>query len=324
LIVTCSLEGESMDNFSSDTLKSIIRHHRGDRSGDISLRRIRTGKFNTSFFVDADKEQLVLRIAPPSHSVFVFYERDMMRQEPDIHRIVLSQTSVPVPRILVYDDSHEIIDRDFLIMECLPGRPLTEMHGLPNDAVLRQVGGYLAQVHSLTEDQYGYLGAHRPMEPQSNWADAFEIMWNKMIDDIVEVRYYDAPESVMMRSLLDQYIGLFDRPVSASLLHMDIWHQNILVNKAGKVTALLDWDRALWGDPEIEFAVLDYCGISEPAFWEGYGQPRDTSDAAKIRQVIYLLYELQKYIVIRHGRSRDPVSAQRYKQRVLEIVSKCF
>ena len=162
------------------------------------------------------------------------------------------------------------------------------------------------------------------MEPQSNWVDAFEIMWNKMIDDIVDMRDYSVPESRMMRSLLDQYIGLFDRPVSASLLHMDIWHQNILVNRAGKVTGLVDWDRALWGDPEIEFAVLDYCGISEPAFWEGYGQPRDTSDTANIRQVIYLLYELQKYIVIRHGRNHDPVGAQRYKQRVLEIVSKCF
>lgn len=313
-----------MDSFSADTLKSIIRYHRGDPGGEISFRRIRTGKFNTSFFVDTDEEQLVLRIAPPSHAVFVFYERDMMRQEPGIHELVLSQTNVPVPRILVFDDSHELIDRDFLIMERLPGRPLTEMHGLAQDAVLRQVGDYLAQVHRLTADQYGYLGAHRPMEPQSTWVDAFEIMWNKMIDDIAAVRCYDVPESRMMRSLLDQYIALFDRPVSASLLHMDIWHQNILVNKAGKVTGLVDWDRALWGDPEIEFAVLDYCGISKPAFWEGYGQPRDVSDPANIRQVFYLLYELQKYIVIRHGRGRDPVGAQRYKQQVLEVVNRCF
>jgi aminoglycoside phosphotransferase (APT) family kinase protein len=136
-----------MENFSPDILKSIIRYHRGGRDSDISLRRIRTGKFNTSFFVDTGEERLVLRIAPPSYAVFVFYERDMMRQEPEIHKLVLSHTSVPVPRIFAYDDSHEFIDRDYLIMECLPGRSLTEMHGLAISDILRQVGGYLKQVH---------------------------------------------------------------------------------------------------------------------------------------------------------------------------------
>jgi fructosamine-3-kinase len=103
---------------------------------------------------------------------------------------------------------------------------------------------------------------------------------------------------------------------------MDIWHQNILVDERGTVTGIVDWDRALWGDPEIEFAVLDYCGISEPAFWEGYGQPRDWSPEAQVRQVFYLLYELQKYIVIRHGRSHDPASARQYKKQVWDIIQR--
>ncbi len=47
---------------------------------------------------------------------------------------------------------------------------------------------------------------------------------------------------------------------------MDVWAQNILVDSMGNVSGLVDFDRALWGDPEIEFAVLNYCGISEPAF----------------------------------------------------------
>ena len=308
-----------MDTFSSDTLGSLIHRHRGDLGGEVSFQRITTGKFNTSFFVRAGDERLVLRIAPPRDSVLVFYERDMMRQEQHIHELVRSETAVPVPHILAFDDSHELIDRDFLIMERLPGHPLTKMQRVNYDSVLKQVGNYLAQVHKLTEDRYGYLGAHRPMEPQTVWVTAFEIMWNKMVDDVVAVGYYDAEESRFMRSLLDQYIALFDRPVPASLLHMDIWHQNILVNRGGKVTGLVDWDRALWGDPEIEFAVLDYCGISEPAFWEGYGRERDKSSAAQIRQTLYLLYELQKYIVIRRGRGRDPMGARRYKQQVMEI-----
>ncbi|MBD3308020.1 phosphotransferase [candidate division KSB3 bacterium] len=104
----------------------------------------------------------------------------------------------------------------------------------------------------------------------------------------------------------------------------DVWSQNILIDEAGNLTGLVDWDRAVWGDPEIEFAVLDYCGISRPAFWEGYGQNRDQSAAARVRNAFYLLYELQKYIVIRQGRHHDPASARRYKEQVVQMVRHYF
>jgi aminoglycoside phosphotransferase (APT) family kinase protein len=311
-----------MAEISARTLESLIRAHCPDLNGAITFSRIQTGKFNTSFFVRAAKQELVLRIAPPRDAVFVFYEREMMRQEPGIHDLVRSQTTVPVPRILVFDDSHQWVDRDFLIMERLPGRPLTEAGHVSYDDVLRQVGRHLAEVHRLTAERYGYLGPHRPMVPQRTWVAAFEIMWHKMIQDIASVGQYSPEESRMLRRLLDKHLALVDRPVPASLLHMDIWHQNILVDEFGRVTGLLDWDRALWGDPEIEFAVLDYCGISEPAFWEGYGRQRDESEEARVRQVFYLLYELQKYIVIREGRGTDSAGARRYKHQVMGIVKK--
>ena len=60
-----------------------------------------------------------------------------------------------------------------------------------------------------------------------------------------------------MRDLLDLYLEHFDRPITPRLLHMDVWSQNILIDEEGNVTGLVDFDRALWGDVEIEFAVLD-------------------------------------------------------------------
>lgn len=239
-----------------------------------------------------------------------------MRQEPALHERLRAETSVPVPEILAFDASHKLLERDFMLMERLPGRPLSEMRHVDYDTVLRQVGQYLAEVHRLQATQYGYLGAHQPMVPQRRWVDAFAIM----IDDVVAVGHYDGQESRFLRRLLKQHLPLFDRPVAASLLHMDVWAQNILVDDRGRVTGLIDWDRALWGDAEIEFAVLDYCGISKPAFWEGYGQERDCSPETRIRQRFYLLYELQKYIVIQEGRLHDSAGAKRYKREVMDIV----
>ena len=303
-------------------LEKVVQYHFPMANGRLHLTPISTGKFNSSYWVETGEEELVLRIAPPDDAVFVFYERKMMRQEPELHALLLEKTNVPVAKIVVFDDSQTLLERDYMLMARLAGRPLTEVPHVNHNHVLQQVGHYLAQVHQITADQHGYLGTHRPMAPQNNWRDAFIIMWHKMIEDIVGVGHYNSEESSHLRRLLDKYTPSFDRPVTSRLLHMDIWHQNILVDERGTVTGIVDWDRALWGDPEIEFAVLDYCGISEPAFWEGYGQPRDWSPEAQVRQLFYLLYELQKYIVIRHGRSHDPAASRQYKKQVWDIVQR--
>jgi fructosamine-3-kinase len=215
-------------------------------------------------------------------------------------------------------------------MTVLPGTPLSDLPHLSRaqlQRALRQVGEHLRQLHALTaaeclgREAHGYLGAHRPMEPQPTWAAAFRVMWHKLLDDVVACGSYTPDEAQAMRDLLEVHLEHFDRPVVPRLLHMDVWDQNILIDGAGDVTGLVDLDRALWGDVEIEFAVLDYCGISEPAFWEGYGQPRDESPPAMIRRLFYLLYEVQKYMPIRVWRRNDPTGALRYKRHSFALAA---
>lgn len=310
-------------NLPHETLISCVRRFKNFH--DVHLVSIPTGKFNTSFFVKADNEDLVLRVAPSPSSVFLFYERNMMKQEPLLHALLRTRTSVPVAKVLYFDESRDLLDRDFIILERLPGVPMTEAAVRDVNGLHREIGALLAQVHSITKNKHGYIGPHEPMVPQDNWADAFRIMWHKLLEDVASTGHYSNAEVDFFERLLEQRIRLFQYKKNASLLHMDIWDQNILTD--GKhVTGILDWDRALWGDPEIEFAVLDYCGVSTPAFWEGYGMSRNNSKEAQIRNLFYLLYEVQKYIVIRHGRNHDAASAIRYKefsktlaQRILQL-----
>jgi aminoglycoside phosphotransferase (APT) family kinase protein len=309
------------ESFSAELLSSLVAAHLSIDPTQLGFEPIRTGKHNTSYYVSGAGQDLVLRISPPDEAGFLFYERRMMAQEPQLHALLRAETTLPIAGIVAYDESRDILERDYLLMERLPGEPLTEaeLSAQQMDSVLEQIGFYLAQMHALVADQYGYLGAHRPMLPESTWVAAFETMWNKLLDDVVACGGYTEEEAEAFRRLLDVYRPHFDRPVAASLLHMDVWSQNILVDGTGRVTGLLDLDRALWGDPEIEFAVLDYCGISEPAFWRGYGQPRDTSFSAQIRARFYMLYEIQKYIVIRIWRRDDPAEALEYKRRSFSL-----
>ena len=47
----------------------------------------------------------------------------MMRQEPALHSIIRARTSLPVADVVAHDFSHRSIDRDWLLMTALPGRP---------------------------------------------------------------------------------------------------------------------------------------------------------------------------------------------------------
>ena len=309
------------ESFPTELLQRLVVDHLPLDPAHLVFEPIRTGKHNTSYYVGGWETELVLRISPSDDAGFLFYERRMMAQEPQLHALLRAETAVPVAEILAYDDTRTLVDRDYLLMQRLPGRPVIEA-GLTNrelDGVLEQVGVYLRQMHTLVADRYGYLGAHQPMEAQPSWVEAFVVMWNKLLDDVVACGGYTEEEADAFRRLLEIYRPHFERPVPASLLHMDVWSQNILVDQRGRVTGLVDLDRALWGDPEIEFAVLDYCGVSEPGFWRGYGQERDTSFPAQIRARFYFLYEVQKYIPIRIWRRNDPAQALQYKRQSFEL-----
>jgi fructosamine-3-kinase len=115
---------------------------------------------------------------------------------------------------------------------------------------------------------------------------------------------------VIDKSEHDDFLSIYDKQggvigdVEPSLLHLDLWSQNILTVN-GKITAILDFDRGLYGDPELEFAVLDTYGYSTPEFFEGYGKHRPKDSKAQIRQRLYIVYELIKYAFIRVARGRS-------------------
>ncbi len=314
---------------SPDSIKEVLASELDVAEESLSLTRTDTGRYNQTWFVSApDLEgDRVIRIAPPPDQTRVlFYEHRMMRQEPAIHALLLKATACPVPEILAigWDDTR-FGGRDFLIMDRLPGEPIS----WSTESVMTELGACLRQVHDrilAPPDQYGYLGEHRPMEPQVTWQAAFLDMWQRLLDDIRTCGGYGSEEDRFYRKLLDQFINHFDHfQEPAPLMHMDVWAENILTDSGGRLTGLVDWDRACWGDPEIEYAILDYCGISTPGFWQGYstdGQdPRSDDPEAAIRRIFYLLYEIQKYIVIRIARNEDPDGAERYRQIARDLAA---
>jgi aminoglycoside phosphotransferase (APT) family kinase protein len=217
---------------------------------EVWLQPIGTGKHNASYWVHADGCRYVLRVAPPDDAGLLFYERRMMRQEPALHALIRARTRVPVAEVVAHDFTRTQLDRDYVLLEALPGTALSEVtsFGPPQlDRVLFQVGEHLRQLHALTADDclglhaYGYLGAHRPMPPQPTWEAAFGMMWNLLLDDVVASGCYAPAEADRLRELYRQHHQHFQHPVEPRLLHMDVWAQNILVDELATSPGWWTW-----------------------------------------------------------------------------------
>lgn len=111
-------------------------------------------------------------------------------------------------------------------------------------------------------------------------------------------------------SKFDKY-GYTINEVEPCLLHLDLWSTNILT-EGGRISGILDFDRGMFGDPELEFAVIDVYGYTTKEFFTGYGRPRPSGKDAEIRRKLYTVYELIKYTFIRWARGRSMSVARRH------------
>ncbi len=249
------------------------------------------GKYNESYLVEVGKERYVLRIAPPDHVPQLFYEKSMMRSEPALHQLIREQTDVPVPEVIYHDFSRKLVDRDYIILAFMDGEPGPFDHA--------EMGRYVRQLHNLKGSRFGYPDRDAVMGDS----------WPTLFGEYVRLIFEDCNLcGILNEEEKDNFLTVYKahheviQECSPRMLHLDLWSQNILT-KNGKITAILDFDRGLYGDPELEFAVLDTYGYSTAGFFMGYGQPRLVNEKARIRQKLYIVYELIKYAFIRYARN---------------------
>jgi len=260
---------------------------------DCKILSIGAGHYNDSYYLEDDNGKFVLRIAPPDKVPKLFYETDMMKSEVGIHSLIREQTNIPAPEIVYHDFSRNTVDRDYLIMEYLQG------NSCPFDE--RELGGYVRQIHAIESDKFGY--PERAAPTGKSWPDLFHTYVKLILRDCLSCGVINKSEHEYFLSVYDKQ-GSVIGDVKPSLLHLDLWSQNILTVN-GKITAILDFDRGLYGDTELEFAVLDTYGYSTPEFFEGYGKPRPADSQAQIRRKLYIVYELIKYAFIRVARGKS-------------------
>lgn len=260
---------------------------------DFSVKERTEGYFNVAYEVLLPGKEVILKIAPPKNSKVMTYEQDMMKAEVNALRLVKDKTKVPVPAIIFYDDTHSICDVDYFFMDKLPGDSFYKLrcNGMAQDkqdSILTEIGRYNAEMNQITGAVYGYIGLED--KQGANWKDTFLSMMKDILADGEKVEIglgfgYDE-----VRKLLEKASFALEEVKQPSFVHWDLWDGNVFVQE-DKISGIIDFERAIWGDPLMEYFFRAHCHNEN--FIKGYGL-----DLRKEAPVRALLYDMYLYLIM--------------------------
>ena len=107
---------------------------------------------------------------------------------------------------------------------------------------------------------------------------------------------YDEIESIINANLY-----ACDCVETAKLIHWDLWQGNVLID-IGCISGIIDFERALWADPLMEYYFRKHAQSKD--FFDGYGFDSASLDKnGKIRLALYDLYLALIWVVEYHYRN---------------------
>jgi aminoglycoside phosphotransferase (APT) family kinase protein len=296
---------------SQSTAQQIIGSVFGAQAHIRSFRELTEGFFNAAYAIAlGDGRTCVLKVAPPDSLRLLHYEQQIMSAEIAVMRLVKQSTTMPVPEIYRFDTSRSILGSPFFLMEFIPGVPLhtlrTTLTPAQQQTIDRAVGAYLCQMNDITGQSFGYAAPTAPR--YRSWAEAFSQMLDDVLADGAALDVALPISYGALRQRLRAWSHLLADVTTPQLVHWDLWDGNIFIDPATKqITGMIDFERALWGDPLMEFQFRE---LVEPAdFAAGYGRPMLETPRERQRRLLYNIY-LYLIMVIESAYRQYPTQDQ--------------
>jgi aminoglycoside phosphotransferase (APT) family kinase protein len=300
-----------------------------------SSRLFTGGTFNDVHLVSlADGTRLVVKIPPVSGTPLLRYERQgILATEALYYQLAGQCGGVTVPAVIAVDSADPA--GGYLVMTECPGIPWPQLAPPPagpdRDELRAVLGGQVARLHTITGTGFGYpSGSVGPL--RETWRAAFLDMVDAVLAD-AETYAVTLPASIAgIREWFDARAPVLDEVTTPVLVHFDLWDGNILIESGSaghRIGALIDGERAFWGDPLAEFVSLALYGDIErdTAFLDGYrgaGGAVTFDVAARQRLSLYrtYLYLIMWVETVPRGFSRELLD--RIYSRVFQPLAAAF
>lgn len=256
---------------------------------------LKDGSFNTAFLVTLDDSvQVVLKIAPPPDVRVMRQEQGLMAVETWAIKLAKQKTEIPLPAVLYESAGDNPFGSPCFFMEKVEGVALSKsafrMKKAQKAAAQRQVGGIMRQLHDVTGPYFGY-----PYDRHKKWSDAMLAIINNLAQDALDVKAALAVHPRHIAGLFERYRTELDKVERPAFLHRDLWSGNVLLDRqAGQVTGMVDWERAMYGDPLLDFVFAMVEGLPMTGnrldFYAGYGRAATFCPEETTRLQLYCLY----------------------------------
>lgn len=315
---------------SMSMVEEIIADAFGSQAEIHAFQELTDGYFNAAYLIElAGGLRCVLKVAPPDSVRVLRYEQHILHAEVAVLRLVKRHTSVPVPDIYWYDSSRRILGSPFFIMEFVPGEPFHKLRATLDDAaraaIEHEIGGYLRQMNDIAGHAFGYIAPGAVQH--HSWRDAFIHMLDNVLADGQDMRVVLPTPYDRLREQVAQCAAALDDVTTPRLIHWDLWDGNVFVDPvAGRISGIIDFERALWGDPLMEFS---FRALEEPsAFSAGYGRTMLDTASARRRRILYNIYLYLIMIIectYRQFETQDQErwSRQQFEQEMARLEAEC-
>lgn len=281
----------------------IVQKHFGS-STNIEWSLLKGGLFNTTYklVLHSPLREFVLRVGPVNRQFLLPFEQHLMNAEVDVYNL-FSRNQIPCPTVLVCDTTKSIVDRDYMITEYIPCVPLSD-ETIPQDVkdeLYEQAGRWTAQIHSITGSKFGRVSDIQQSGGYNAWDGFLESQARETGEKCLEFEVFDKSVVSRIIKIYEDNSRLYENITVPQLIHADLWAGNILVrlntitNKY-ELAAIIDADRALFGDVDFEFASP---WITSESFLKGYGKydkHRDDIQAFKKATYQLLFHFIDTYV----------------------------
>ena len=232
--------------FDVNRLEQFLKNKLPELRGPMQVNRIGGGQSNPTFFVSFDNRELVLRkqpastLLPSAHAV----DREFRVMQ------ALSQTTVPVPQVVLFHAERDVVGTPFYIMEKLPGRVFSEC-ALPNMTPHERKATYLGMAEAMAAlhqvdwaaiglSDYGREGSYFSRQ-LARWSRQWAM--SKTRDDAAI-------------ELLIQWLGKnMPNESETTISHGDFRLGNLMFHPTEpRVVGILDWELSTLGHPLADVA----------------------------------------------------------------------
>ena len=237
---------------SNETISAMAKKAFPDKT-IASIKELTEGMCNVTYDVAfEDGSESILKIAAKDRSGNTSNEVNLMQAEISAMKLVSEKCSFKVADIQYYDTSKTICDGNYFFMEKLRGDNfhfVKENMSEEEIAVIdTEIGKISRELSEVKNPDFGFLGENKRYDSLFNFVTH---MLENLISDAKRRDIDIVYDEQTFMDQLEQDKGAFEAVKEASLVHWDMWEGNVFV-KDGHVSEIIDWERAMWGEPFMD------------------------------------------------------------------------